>query len=50
MCKKHAVDRYSGIGFSLVRLLWQSLTKNKNPTVYNMVVIMLAYVPTFVPA
>ncbi|KAF2442625.1 hypothetical protein P171DRAFT_487845 [Karstenula rhodostoma CBS 690.94] len=32
----------AGIAFSLARLMWQSLTKNTNPTMYNMTVIMLA--------
>ncbi|KAF1969177.1 hypothetical protein BU23DRAFT_244243 [Bimuria novae-zelandiae CBS 107.79] len=38
----------AGIAFSLARLIWQSLMKNTNPTVYNMTVIMLATAETTV--
>lgn len=38
----------AGIVFSLARLIWQSVTKNTNPTVYNMTVIMLATAETTV--
>lgn len=38
----------AGIAFSLTRLIWQSLMKNTNPTVYNMTVIMLATAETTV--
>ncbi|KAF2265547.1 hypothetical protein CC78DRAFT_579039 [Lojkania enalia] len=32
----------AGIAFSMARLIWQAVTTNNNPTIYNMTVIMLA--------